>query len=67
MWKNIISLLIVFSLITIVVVLNFTDIGEKQSTPNIVDVTGDTSVDGVTITKYQAIARRRNCTWLYIN
>ncbi|SHN17478.1 TlpA family protein disulfide reductase [Gracilibacillus kekensis] len=50
MKKNFFSILVVLVLVVILLVMNFTDIGEKQSTPNIIDVTGDTSVDGVTIT-----------------
>ncbi|MDX8047049.1 redoxin domain-containing protein [Gracilibacillus sp. S3-1-1] len=50
MWKSIISVTIVLILVGIVFVTNFTDMFDKQADPNIVDVTGDTSIDGVTIT-----------------
>ncbi|GAE91507.1 cytochrome c-type biogenesis protein CcmG/DsbE [Gracilibacillus boraciitolerans JCM 21714] len=50
MWKNTFSLAVVFILIVLVFVMNFTPIGEKQAEPNIIDVSGDTSVDGVAIT-----------------
>ncbi|WP_058307717.1 TlpA family protein disulfide reductase [Gracilibacillus massiliensis] len=50
MKKNFFSILVVLVLVVILLVMNFTNIGEKQSNPNIIDVTGDTSVDGVTIT-----------------
>lgn len=50
MWKSILSLSVVLLLVIILIVTNFTNIGDKQSKPNIIDVTEDTSVEGVGIT-----------------
>ncbi|WP_194842186.1 TlpA family protein disulfide reductase [Gracilibacillus salitolerans] len=50
MWKSVLSVSVVLILVVILIVTNFTNIGEKQSEPNIIDVTEDTSVEGVGIT-----------------
>ncbi|MGP4041178.1 redoxin domain-containing protein [Gracilibacillus sp. D59] len=50
MWKTVLSVMVVLILVVIVVITNFTNIGDQQSEPNIIDVTEDTSVDGVGIT-----------------
>ncbi|WP_018934013.1 redoxin domain-containing protein [Gracilibacillus lacisalsi] len=50
MWKHVLSVSVVLILVAILIVTNFTNIGNKQSEPNIIDVTEDTSVDGVGIT-----------------
>ncbi len=50
MWKSVLSVSVVLILVVILIVTNFTNIGDKQSEPNIIDVTEDTSVEGVGIT-----------------
>ncbi|SFM36912.1 AhpC/TSA family protein [Gracilibacillus orientalis] len=50
MWKSILSAMVVLILVGIVVITNFTNIGDEQLNPNVIDVTEDTSVDGVGIT-----------------
>ncbi|MFD2657100.1 redoxin domain-containing protein [Gracilibacillus thailandensis] len=50
MWKRVLSVSVVLILVVILIVTNFTNIGIDQSEPNIIDVTDDTSVDGVGIT-----------------
>ncbi|WP_208590870.1 redoxin family protein [Gracilibacillus suaedae] len=50
MWKRGLSVSVVLILVVILLVTNFTNIGDKSSEPNIIDVTEDTSVDGVGIT-----------------
>ncbi|WP_163580014.1 redoxin domain-containing protein [Gracilibacillus saliphilus] len=50
MWKRVLSVSVVLILVVILIVTNFTNIGDEQSEPNIIDVTEDTSVDGVGIT-----------------
>ncbi|UOQ47725.1 redoxin family protein [Gracilibacillus caseinilyticus] len=49
MWKNIISISIIILLVGIFIVTNFTNIGQDEHKPNIIDVTGDTSVEGGSI------------------
>lgn len=51
MWRNILSVGILVSLIVVVLVMNANDLFNKEEQdPNIIDVTGDTSAEGVTIT-----------------
>ncbi|GAB2548586.1 redoxin domain-containing protein [Gracilibacillus alcaliphilus] len=50
MWKNILSIGLLVSLVVLVILVNATDIFTDEKEPNIIDVTGDTSAKGVTIT-----------------
>ncbi|UOQ85721.1 TlpA family protein disulfide reductase [Gracilibacillus salinarum] len=49
MRKNIISISIIILLVGIFIVTNFTNIGQDEQKTNIIDVTGDTSVEGGSI------------------
>lgn len=48
--KNFFSIAVILVLVAIVVVTNFTDWTEDDKDPNLIDVTGDTSQEGVAIT-----------------
>lgn len=48
--KNFFSITVILLLVAILVVTNFTDWTEDDQEPNLIDVTGDTSQEGVAIT-----------------